>query len=83
MLKELLLIVCVMLGGIWIGEKIGGSNGIATVLDSCANYGKYHVYNSTQEMTCSGLFEPQALVPDGLANLYSKENKDKHRKDRK
>jgi hypothetical protein len=62
------------------------NKGIQEVVDSCVNYGKYHLYNSTEEMTCSALFVPQDLLPsvaDTNAKYYSKENKDKHRKDRK
>lgn len=73
-------------GGFSAAIYIGHTDGIAEVLASCSNYGKYHLAWTADEITCTGPFDPSQLdlsVDKLTAKLYSKENKFLHRKERK
>lgn len=65
--------------------KLGYSDGTNNVISACSYYKKYGI-DGTQELICSAVVKPEELVPsveESNAKWYSKENKDKHRKDRK
>ncbi len=69
-----------------ISYYAGRADGIRSVVSECSFYRKYGV-DGTQYMLCSGILNPEEMMPPSVAEtnakFYSKENKDKHKKDRK
>ena len=72
----------VVAGAIASSYAVGVHDGRDEVVASCANYGKYHLWATTDVITCAGPFDPKNLMPPEYVP-YTKELKDKHRKDRK
>lgn len=62
--------------------QLGHRDGITHVVDTCNTYKKYAM-DGTRELLCSAIIEPSALAPALTEELYSKENKDRNRKNRK
>lgn len=66
--------------------KWGEHDGINDVVQECNYYRKYAI-DGTQFLLCSGIVMPEDMIPPSVEalnkKLYSKENKDKHKKDRK
>ncbi len=63
--------------------KAGWSDGETFVVDSCNSYSKYAM-DGTRVLLCSAIITPEELAPSTLTQeQYSKENKAKHKKDRR
>lgn len=65
----------------------GELNGRNAVIDDCVNYSAHKIVGTTDKLLChmdtSEYWGDSAGVAKSNAKLYSKENKDLHKKDRK
>lgn len=65
--------------------RAGAMDGRNEVIAGCVYYGKYAI-DGTQFLLCSAIVKPDDMLPtvaETNAKLYSKENKEAHKKDRK
>lgn len=76
---------CIVVGLCYGSYRLGYSDGSNNVVSTCTYYGKYGL-DGTQYVLCSAVLKPEELMPsveESNAKWYSKENKAKHKKDRK